>query len=61
MEGSLDSNFSRLGDSKDNPIHVELAQAQLRLEELDFKLHNQMSGLSNGQNSKDALHFKVCV
>ncbi|XP_028409095.1 phospholipase DDHD1-like [Dendronephthya gigantea] len=60
MEENLEnSNSPRPGDSKNNPIHVELAQAQLRLEELDFKLHNQMSGLSNGQSSKDALHFKV--
>ena len=61
MEENMSSDSSMPGDSKENPIHVELAQAQLRLEELDFKLHNQMSGLSNGQSSKDALQFKVCV
>ena len=60
MEENRNSDLSMPGDSKENPIHVELAQAQLRLEELDYKLHNQMSGLSNGQCSKDALQFKVC-
>jgi hypothetical protein len=61
MEENMNSDSSIPGDSKENPIHVELAQAQLRLEELDFKLHNQMSGLSNGHSSKDALQFKVCA
>ena len=59
MEENLSSASGQPGDSKENPIHVELAQAQLRLEELDYKLHNQASGLSNGQKCKDALEFKV--
>lgn len=60
MEENRGSDSSVAGDSKDNPIHVEFAQAQLRLEELNYELHNQMSGLSNEQNSNDALQFKVC-
>lgn len=59
MEENCSANSSLPGDSKENPIHVELAQAQLRLEELDYKLHHQMSGLNNGNSSKDALRFKV--
>ena len=59
MEENCTSISSLPGDSKEDPIHVELAQAQLRLEELDYKLHHQMSGLNNGHSSKDALQFKV--
>lgn len=60
MEETRDSYSSVAGDSKENAIHVELARAQLRLEELDFKLQSQRSALSNGQNPKHALNFKVC-
>ena len=61
MEENCSSSSSLPGDSKENPIHVELAQAQLRLEELDYRLHHQMSGLNDGRSSKDALQFKVSV
>ena len=53
------SSQSADSGSKENPIHVELAQTQRKLEELDFQLQHQMSSSEEGQSSACVLNFKV--
>lgn len=60
MKECRNSQSAEAGGSKENPIHVELAQTQRKLEELDFQLQHQMSAsASSEQNSTVALLFKV--
>ena len=50
---------STVGSSKDNPIQVELAQTQRKLEELDYQLRQQNFASRDGQSLDCALKFKV--